>query len=100
MGLNQSLRKNLDLYANVVKVRSLPGVKSRHTNIDTVIIRLERFLVWLTLLYCIYSKRADRGRVFCYRARVSEGGGGVPQGGHRGEVLQNCQVCIRLRHQE
>ena len=39
MGLNQSLRKNLDLYANVVKVRSLPGVKSRHTNIDTVIIR-------------------------------------------------------------
>ena len=50
MGLNQSLRKNLDLYANVVKVRSLPGVKSRHTNIDTVIIRLERFIVWLTLL--------------------------------------------------
>merc|ERR1719184_617086 len=39
MGLNHSLRKNLDLYANVVKVRSLPGVKSRHTNIDTVIIR-------------------------------------------------------------
>jgi len=39
MGLNQSLRKSLDLYANVVKVRSLPGVKSRHKNIDTVIIR-------------------------------------------------------------
>lgn len=39
MGLNTSLRKNLDLYANVVKVRSLPGVKSRHKNIDTVIIR-------------------------------------------------------------
>merc|ERR1711872_1086852 len=39
MGLNTSLRKNLDLYANVVKVRSLPGVRSRHQNIDTVIIR-------------------------------------------------------------
>ena len=25
--------------ANVVRVRSLPGVKSRHQNIDTVIIR-------------------------------------------------------------
>ena len=39
MGYNTSLRKQLDLYANVVKVRSLPGVQSRHSNIDTVIIR-------------------------------------------------------------
>jgi len=39
MGLNTSLRKNLDLYANVVKVRSLPGIRSRHQNIDTVIVR-------------------------------------------------------------
>ena len=28
--------------ANVVRVRSLPGVKSRHQNIDTVIIRFVR----------------------------------------------------------
>jgi len=39
MGYNTSFKKNLDLFANVVKVRSLPGVKSRHKNIDTVIIR-------------------------------------------------------------
>jgi isocitrate dehydrogenase (NAD+) len=39
MGLNQSFRNNLDLYANVVKVRSLTGVKSRHQNVDCVIIR-------------------------------------------------------------
>jgi isocitrate dehydrogenase (NAD+) len=39
MGLNSAFRKELDLYANVVRVRSLPGVKSRHQNIDTVIIR-------------------------------------------------------------
>ncbi|XP_065350475.1 isocitrate dehydrogenase [NAD] subunit beta, mitochondrial [Cloeon dipterum] len=37
--LNMKLRRELDLFANVVHVRSLPGVKSRHTNIDTVIIR-------------------------------------------------------------
>lgn len=29
----------MDLYANVVHVRSLPGVKSRHHDIDCVIIR-------------------------------------------------------------
>lgn len=37
--LNMKLRNALDLYANVVHVRSLPGVKTRHSNIDTVIIR-------------------------------------------------------------
>lgn len=37
--LNMALRNELDLYANVVHVRSLPGVKSRHSNIDCTIIR-------------------------------------------------------------
>lgn len=37
--LNMKLRNELDLYANVVHVKSLPGVKSRHQNIDCVIIR-------------------------------------------------------------
>ncbi|KAJ1525428.1 hypothetical protein ONE63_010241 [Megalurothrips usitatus] len=37
--LNMKLRRTLDLYANVVHVKSLPGVKSRHQNIDTIIIR-------------------------------------------------------------
>ena len=39
MAINQQFRKNLDLYANVVKVRSLPGVECRHNDIDLVIIR-------------------------------------------------------------
>lgn len=29
----------MDLFANVVHVRSLPGIKTRHQNIDSVIIR-------------------------------------------------------------
>lgn len=33
------LRNALDLYANVVHVKSLPGVKCRHSNIDCIIIR-------------------------------------------------------------
>ena len=37
--LNQLFRKNLDLYASVVKVSSLPGVDCKHDNIDLVIIR-------------------------------------------------------------
>lgn len=37
--LNMKLRNELDLYANVVHVRSLPGVKTRHQDIDIVIIR-------------------------------------------------------------
>ncbi|KAK9501502.1 hypothetical protein O3M35_012214 [Rhynocoris fuscipes] len=37
--LNMKLRRTLDLYANVVHVKSLPAVKRRHENIDCVIIR-------------------------------------------------------------
>ena len=37
--LNMKLRNELDLYANVVHVASLPGVKTRHQNIDAVVIR-------------------------------------------------------------
>ncbi|KAK4875331.1 hypothetical protein RN001_011753 [Aquatica leii] len=37
--LNMKLRHALDLYANVVHVKSLPGINSRHTNVDCVIIR-------------------------------------------------------------
>ncbi|XP_063237308.1 isocitrate dehydrogenase [NAD] subunit beta, mitochondrial [Bacillus rossius redtenbacheri] len=37
--LNMKLRNELDLYANVVHVKSLPGVKCRHQNVDAVIIR-------------------------------------------------------------
>nr|CAD7424788.1 unnamed protein product [Timema monikensis] len=37
--LNMKLRNELDLYANVVHVKSLPGIKCRHQNVDAVIIR-------------------------------------------------------------
>uniref|UniRef100_C1C2H4 Isocitrate dehydrogenase [NAD] subunit, mitochondrial n=1 Tax=Caligus clemensi TaxID=344056 RepID=C1C2H4_CALCM len=37
--LNQNFKNDLDLYANVVKIRSLRGVKARHSNLDMVIIR-------------------------------------------------------------
>merc|ERR1719228_2858735 len=37
--MNTSFKRQLDLYSSVVKARSLPGVKTRHNNIDTVIVR-------------------------------------------------------------
>merc|ERR1711892_1564511 len=37
--LNIKMRKSMDLYANVVKVASIPGVKSRHVGVDLVVIR-------------------------------------------------------------
>lgn len=37
--LNMKLREALDLYANVVHVKSFPGIKSRHQNVDCTIIR-------------------------------------------------------------
>uniref|UniRef100_A0A1B6CQZ1 Isocitrate dehydrogenase [NAD] subunit, mitochondrial n=1 Tax=Clastoptera arizonana TaxID=38151 RepID=A0A1B6CQZ1_9HEMI len=37
--LNMKLRNGLDLYANVVHVTTLPGIKTRHSNVDATIIR-------------------------------------------------------------
>lgn len=37
--MNMKLRRTLDLYANVVHVKTLPGVKCRHNNVDVIIIR-------------------------------------------------------------
>ncbi|CAH0721191.1 unnamed protein product, partial [Brenthis ino] len=37
--LNMKLRNALDLYANVVHVKSLPNVKCRHNDVDCIIIR-------------------------------------------------------------
>jgi len=37
--LNQLFRNSLDIYANVIHVKSLPGVKSKHKNVDFVVIR-------------------------------------------------------------
>ncbi len=37
--VNVALRKELDLYANLRPVRSLPGVKSRYENVDIIVVR-------------------------------------------------------------
>jgi isocitrate dehydrogenase (NAD+) len=37
--VNVELRKTLDLYANLRPVRTLPGVKSRYTDVDLIVVR-------------------------------------------------------------
>ncbi|XP_055897009.1 isocitrate dehydrogenase [NAD] subunit beta, mitochondrial-like isoform X2 [Biomphalaria glabrata] len=37
--LNMRIRRELDLFANVVLVRSIPGFQTRHNNLDFIIIR-------------------------------------------------------------
>lgn len=37
--MNQKIRLKLDLFAHVVKVKSLPGLKLRYNNIDFIVIR-------------------------------------------------------------
>lgn len=58
------LRRKLDLYANVVHVKSLPGVRARHNNVDMIIIReategeyssLEHESVPVSFLVCLFS---------------------------------------------
>ena len=37
--MNQKLRFQLDLYAHVVRVKSLPGLKLRYNNVDFIVVR-------------------------------------------------------------
>lgn len=37
--MNQKIRLKLDLYAHVVRVKSMPGLKLRYNNIDFIVIR-------------------------------------------------------------
>jgi len=37
--LNMKIRRNLDLFANVVKIKSIDGIQTRHNNLDVIIIR-------------------------------------------------------------
>lgn len=39
VSMNQKLRSQLDLFAHVVKIKSLPGMKLRHNNVDFIVIR-------------------------------------------------------------
>ncbi|CAF1134428.1 unnamed protein product [Didymodactylos carnosus] len=39
MSLNMKIRRALDLYANVVRIKTVPGLKLRHQNIDFIVIR-------------------------------------------------------------
>ena len=34
MSVNQNLRKELDLFASLVKCRSIPGISTRHKDVD------------------------------------------------------------------
>ena len=39
ISMNQKLRTQLDLFSHVVRIKSIPGVKLRHSNIDFIVIR-------------------------------------------------------------
>ena len=37
--MDGNFRRALDLYANVVRIKTVPGLKLRHQNIDFIVIR-------------------------------------------------------------
>ena len=61
--LNIRMRNTLDLYANVVQVKSIPGVKSRHSDIDLVIIREQtegEYAGEYCLMICVLGKESTK----------------------------------------
>jgi isocitrate/isopropylmalate dehydrogenase len=101
--LSMKLRRKLDLYANVVHVKSLPGVRARHNNVDMIIIReategeysaLEHesvpvsfFPIFVLLLVTNVTILTE----FIGRSRMLENY-------HCRKIASHCQICVRLCH--
>lgn len=64
--LNMKIRKQLDLYANVVHIRTLKGIKTRHQDLDFFVIREQtegNSNELLTLFHAVKSQHTHDGVV-------------------------------------
>lgn len=77
--LNVSLRKDLDIYASLAVVKTMPGVEGRHGNVDIAVIRentegeysgLEHQVLLCVAVYFIYMR-------LCCLDAVVPGCGGI-----------------------
>lgn len=58
-----ALRRKLDLFANVVHVKSLPGYMTRHNNLDLVIIREQTEGEYSSLEHEVRPQELGRARM-------------------------------------
>ncbi|CAL8149148.1 unnamed protein product [Orchesella dallaii] len=65
--INYQLRSQLDLFANVVNVRTLPGIQTRHKNLDIIIIREQTEGEFSSL-----EHESVKGVVECYKIVTAE----------------------------
>lgn len=72
-----SCRRKLDLFANVVHVKSLPGYKTRHNNLDLVIIREQTEGEYSSLEHEVREPPSSAW-LLCLGA-IAEGRGRLPQ---------------------
>ena len=65
--VNMAMRKMLDLYANVVLVKSIPGLQTKHNNVDIIVIISSGtqsglvLLILKTLAFARNQKKNGRG---------------------------------------
>lgn len=57
-----TLRRKLDLFANVVHVKSLPGYMTRHNNLDLVIIREQTEGEYSSLEHEVRPQKLGKGK--------------------------------------
>ena len=117
LGLNTAFKRQLDLYArcihyidliclslsSVVKARSLPGVETRHSNIDTVNSFVAPIIDKVIVRestegeYSAIEHESVRGVVECLKVlghTCTFKYLMIFRGDHQGEVAPNCQVCF------
>ena len=86
-------KKELDLFGNVTVIKSRPGIRARHQNVDMVIVR-EQIEGECELSSFFFSslpgKATDTLDSLISRARIGAGGGRVPQDSDARRIVPRC----------
>lgn len=93
---NVALRQELDIYASIVLVKSIPGYETRHKNVDLCIIRENtegeyRFVLSVHCVSPMLTREQWIGTSICqWRCRIAEDH-------YKSQVGAHCKVCLLFR---
>jgi isocitrate dehydrogenase len=94
-----SSRRALDLYANVVRIKTVPGLKLRHQNIDFIVIREQTEGEYSALEH--EASEFERQRAFFKERSILVGSrcGGIVENHHLRELSTYREIRLRFRHE-
>ena len=103
--MSMQFKKELDLFGNVAVIKSRPGIRARHQNVDMVIVREQIEGECEFSAFWVFRSQNPETQLILHsdslvaRARIGAGGGRVLEDCDARGVVPRGQARLRLRHQ-